>query len=264
MMITDLAQVEELKVVERLRLNMLMEELNLSRTGLMEEDLGPRLGKLLGARNLVKGSYLVMGDRKMTLDAGVYALGELMAPSQARMDGDLSRLFRMEKELVLRIMDHFQIQLTPQERERILLIPTENMMAFLSYCQGLEALDRGDFGEAHTHFSQAVQQDPNFQQAQDQLLPAQMWEVTHNRNLVRVNRDVEEMIDRLPVGRPERVYAQPALVSTWGRLQRMGQYQNSAFLPGNDARESIQEASISGAYVIPVELPLPPDPPTHR
>lgn len=261
MMITDLSQVDELQVVERIRLNQLMEELNLSATGIMDESTAPRLGKLLGARNLIKGSYMVMPDQKMTLDAGVYSIGSLENPGLANLDGNLARLFRMEKELVLRILDHFQIRLTPQQREKILEIPTESMLAFMSYCKGLDALDRGDYDGAFDAFNQAVRTDANFKMARDRLITPRLWEITHNRNLNRVSNEVAELIDRMPRGRTEAIYTPPELVSSWNRLQRMGNHQNAGLIPGNDTRESLQEASIVGAPVVPELLTEPPPPP---
>ena len=261
MMITDLSQVEELTVVERLRVHQLMEELNLSATGLMDENTSPRVGKLLGARSLIKGSYMVMPTHKMTLDAGVYRIGELTNPDIASMDGNLARLFRMEKELVLRILDYFQIKLTPQQREKILEIPTENMLAFMNYCRGLEALDSGDYEGAYGFFNQAVRIDGGFQLARDHLMTPRLWQITHNRNLIRVGHDVAESIDRMPRGRAEAIYAPPTLVSTWNRLQTMAGHQSAGFIPGNDARESVQEAAIVGAPVVPEQLAEPPIPP---
>ena len=264
LIITDLSQIEELKVIERLRLNSLMEELNLSVTGLMDENTSPRVGKLLGTRSMIKGSYLVMPDTKMTLDAGIYQLDRVTYPKSASLEGNLSRLFQMEKNLVLRILDHFKINLTPQQRARLLKIPTENMMAFMNYCKGLDAMDRNDLLEAQRFFRQAVTFDPNFQLAQDRIMPPRMWDATHNRNSVRVSHDVTQLIKTMPMGKPTEVYHPPTLVSTLGRLQRMAAYQNAGFLPGTDSRKSIAEAELKGASVIPMLLGEPPKPPTNK
>jgi len=261
MMITDLAQIEELQVVERLRLNKLMEELRLSASGLVDEGTAPRLGKLLGARNLVKGSYLVMSDRDLSVDAGIYEPDRILLPTTISHEGPLTRLFQIEKELVLRVLDNFGIELTPQQRERILKIPTENLMAFMEYCKGLDALDHEDFDNARTYFLQAVRLDHNFQAAADWLMPEAVWAATHNRNPRRVDYEIAELI-RKADARTEITYVPPEeLVSTWNRLQWMSVYQNAGFLPGADSRESFQEAERKGASVLPQLLGTPPVPP---
>jgi len=259
MIITDLSKIEEIRVIERLRLNYLMDELKLSTSGLMDENSAPRLGKFLGARNLVKGSYMVMPDLKMTLDANIFETQKLYTPTTANLEGNLARLFRMEKEIVLRILDHFKIELTPQQRERILEIPTENMMAFMNYCRGLDAMDRTDFEQAQNFFQNAVHLDASFKLAQDMLVSPQIWEATHNNNFIRADYDVAQLIKRIPRERARIMYKPPDLVSTWNRLNCMGAYQNAGFIPGNDTRKTFQEAE-DGSSLVPKLLPEPPLP----
>ena len=262
MMITDLSQIEELKVIERIRLNQLMAELRLSASGMIDEKNAPRMGKLLGVRNIVKGSYMVMPDLKMSVDAGIYESERIFLPTTANFEGNLSRLFQIEKELVLRVLDNFGIELTPQQRERILKIPTENMMAFMEYCNGLDALDRGNFESAQEFFLEAVRMDRNFQAAEDWIMPADMWAATHNRNFRRVNYEVAELI-KSEKGKIDIIYVPPEkLISTRDRLLWMSAYQNAGFLPGNETRESFQEAELRGADVLPQILGEPPKPPT--
>ena len=264
MIITDLSQVEELKVIERLRLNRLIEEMNLSMTGLMDESTGPRLGKLLGARSIVKGSYLITSTMQTTLDAGIYPFDGIVPPEPKHIEGNLTQLFQMEKQIVLQILAHFGIEMTQPQRERFYRIPTKNMNAFMYYCKGLDALDHNDFASAQDMFREAVFMDNDFIEARDQLMSLQMWEATHNRNAIRVDYDLTALIKTLPKGRPEEIYRPPALLSTRDRLQRMAAYQNAGFLPGTDSRKSIEEAGSKGAPVIPVLLGEPPKPPTNK
>ncbi len=259
MLITDLSQVKNLKVVERLRLNYIMKELELSTTGLVDEKTAPRLGKLMGARTLIKGSYMVMPGPKITMNAGIYEIGMPFSPTTANFEGTLTRLFRMEKELVLRVIDYFEIRLTPQERERILRIPTQNMMAFMDYCRGLDAMDHADFSKAQSYFEKAVKIDPKFGLAKNHLTVPKIWEATHNSNSVRVNYEVTNLIKAMPKGKPEVAYNPPAFVSTWNRLLWMRRHQKGEFFPGNDSRKSFQEAD-EGSSLVPTLLGMPPPP----
>jgi len=119
---TDLAVVDELVVVERLHLNMLLQEIELGITGAARNENAEKMGKLLGAQTLVKGSYLITPDYKMTMDAGIYEADRPEYPLPASYEGTLSTLFQMEKELVMQILDYFGIELTIEEREQILKI----------------------------------------------------------------------------------------------------------------------------------------------
>lgn len=260
MLITDLSQIDELTVVERLRLQQLMEELRLGATGLMEESTVPRLGKLLGARTLIKGSYMIMPDLKMTMDTGIFQSENVLLPADINFEGDITRLFRMEKELVLRIIDHFRIELSPQQRAAILKIPTQNMMAFITYCRGLDALDQNDLEAAHQYFKEALKQDSQFDMARDRMIPMSLWDATHNTNLTRVESDVADHIRRLPTGEIQLAEEPTIQVNQRTRLQMMGLYQDAGILPGSETRKAFIEAEIGSMLVFP-ELGTPPLPP---
>lgn len=264
MIITDLSQIPEIRVVERLKVDQLMEEMRMSSSGLADQKNSLRFGKLVGARNLIKGSYIIMNDRKMTLDAGVFGAGQADLPTNFSFDGNLTLLFQMEKQLVLSIVGYFGIVLTPQEREKLLKIPTEKIDAFLSYCKGLDAKDRNDFKSSSRYFQDALKIDPDFLLARDQLVMPDIWSVTHNQNLNRMSFEVDQLIRITPKGTAQFTYkAPPEMLSTYNRLQLMGAQQSAGFLPGNESRESFQEASMMGIDVLPDLLGEPPRPPTQ-
>ena len=262
MLITDLTQIGGLKVVERLYLNAVMDELRLSETGLIDEKLAPRLGKLMGVRNMVKGSYLIMPDLKTSLDANIFKADEALLSTPVDFEGTLQQLFKMEKNLVLQILEYLRIEVPIQQKEKILKIPTENMMAFMSYCLGLDAIDRMNYEEAQGHLAQAIQYDSRFNLARDLLISSKIWDAAHNQNIVRVDYEISQIIKTTSKGKSKMIYQPPPpLLSTSNRLQRMGIQQNAGFLPGNDTREFFQEAALHGAPVIPVQLVEPPLPP---
>jgi TolB-like protein len=165
MVITDLAKVKKLKVVERIRLHELMQELNLAETDMVDQRTAPRLGKLLGAYRLVKGSFFELTGDKINIDAFVARTrtGELDVTTN--ISGSMKDFFRMEKDLVFKIIADLKITLTDEEREAILEIPTENFFAFLQYSRGLDYEDRGLYTQAFQAYSQAATSDPNFSQA---------------------------------------------------------------------------------------------------
>jgi hypothetical protein len=56
MIITDLAQIESLQVMERLRVQCLLTEMQMGQCGIVDEQSAPRAGRLLGAENLIVGT----------------------------------------------------------------------------------------------------------------------------------------------------------------------------------------------------------------
>ncbi|MDP1676719.1 MAG: tetratricopeptide repeat protein [Bacteroidota bacterium] len=165
MVITDLSKVKSLKVVERVRLQELVQEMNLGETDIVDQKTAPRLGKLLGANRLVKGSFFNLTNEKLNIDAFVTKARTGEIDVSTNISGDIKDFFRLEKDLVFKIIDEMKIKLSDEERKAILEIPTEDFFAFLQYSRGLDFEDKGQFTQAYEAYSQAAVSDPSFSQA---------------------------------------------------------------------------------------------------
>ncbi len=169
MVITDLSQVKALTVIERSRMQALMDEMGLGQSGLADEQAAPRVGQLLGAKKVVQGSFLDLAGGRLRLDANLSDVVARTSQPVNETSGELARFFRLEKSLVFKVIDELGVTLTQAEEDAILTIPTENLLAFLAYSRGLEARDRGDFAAAEKEFQQAISIDPKFNNAKMQL-----------------------------------------------------------------------------------------------
>lgn len=168
MMMTDLATIDRLRIVERVRLQALLDELKLAQSKYIDPSTAPQVGKLLGAGRLVGGSYFVTDDNqiRLNLDVASVAGGGGVRPL-ADQEGDLSQLFRLQTALVFDLIQSFGIDLTARERDAIETVPTRDLQAFLAYSRGLLEEDRGNFGAAQQQFQRAQSLDAGFQQAAD-------------------------------------------------------------------------------------------------
>ena len=61
LLIIDLSMVKSLKVLERIKLAEIYDELGFSSTDVVDQSTAPRMGKLLGARTLVTGTFTGLG-----------------------------------------------------------------------------------------------------------------------------------------------------------------------------------------------------------
>ncbi len=172
MLTTDLASVEGLQVVERVRLQALLEEIDMARGEAFDPRTAPRLGRLLQSGRVVGGSFDVMGDRLQT-DVVLWAWKAEPDPTLSEHSADLAALFRLEKEIVFGVIDELGITLSPADRERIERIPTRDIQAFLAYSRGLREEDAGRFGAAAEQFGQAARLDPGFGAAAERAGEAQ-------------------------------------------------------------------------------------------
>ena len=169
MLITDLSQVKALKVIERIKLQKLIEEMQLSSSSLFDQRNAPRLGKLLKVKNFLKGTYLSTSNENLRVDASLVSVPDGSLRHSKEVTGNIADYFKMQKALVFNILNEIGIRPTDEEREAIQIIPTESYLAFLSYCNALELEDQGKYDEAIEQFGQALEIDPSFNQVQAKL-----------------------------------------------------------------------------------------------
>lgn len=167
MLTTDLSITNRLQVLERARLQALLEEMRLGLAGYTDPATAARAGRLLRAQTIVQGRVEVPAtpQDEARVQALVVEAGDPGEPRSADQAGALESLMDMEARLALAIYRELGITLTAAEESRLLERPTANLQAFLAYSQGLSALDRNDFSSAAEAFRSATQLDPGFQAA---------------------------------------------------------------------------------------------------
>jgi tetratricopeptide (TPR) repeat protein len=244
----DLENVNTLRVVERVRLQALLDELQLAQHQYMDDATAPRLGRLLGAGRLISGQYNVLGRDNLRLD-GAYMQIEDASYFQLDSQSDVLRnLFVMEKALVFNLVNQLGIELTPQEREQIEFIPTQNLQAFLAYSRGLQEEDAGAYGLAAGFYRQASQLDPGFALAANRAEKADAMAAT--------DMSTEELITEAASAESG---GNTGIDLMGLRVGLLNQAIGAGFLPGEESREPASESA--GETVL---LPTPPAPPNPQ
>jgi TolB-like protein len=159
---TDLSRVKAVKVVERARLQAILDEIKLAQTGAVDSTTAVRAGKLIQAGTLVQGSLLQNGDKLRTDAALVSVATSALSPSGAADEQNLDHLFDMEKKIALALVSTLGVQITTAERNAIEQRPTKSLAAFLAYSQGLTYEDQGRFDDASRAYANAARIDPGF------------------------------------------------------------------------------------------------------
>ena len=168
MLTTDLAILERFRVLERLQLQALMDEMELSQSDRVDPATAARVGRVLQAGRLVQGTMVGQPDQDATLSASVLmASGDMVEASDQQ--GPMRDLLRLEKELVLALADDLGYQLTEAERRRILESGPRNLRALIAFSNGLLAESRGNWAEAAEHYGAALRADPSFSEARQRL-----------------------------------------------------------------------------------------------
>lgn len=256
-LITDLAKVQALQVVERLRLQKLLEELQFAQTAWVDSNSAPRVGKLLGARKLLAGGFTDLGAEALRIDAALTETATSATETVSEVTGKTNQFFDLEKKLCFAVLDELGITPTPEERDAIQKIPTESMLAFLAYSRGLDFEDRGLFDQAREQYRQAVAIDPNFDTARAALEQVEVNESAANSP----KTDPVELVDAYEESEPE---AESSLAEA--RLMVTGAAAQTGQTPqgDTDTRKPVQEATgldriNTNTATVPLRIPLPDD-----
>ena len=163
---TDLARSSQLTLVERSRMQALLDEIKLQQSGTTEASSNVRAGKLMRAGRVVQGAILQVGASDLRVDAAVVDVPTSQVQGSAQQADQLEQVFSIEKKLALDLFTQLGVTLTVAERQQIEQRPTRSMQAFLAYSRGLTAEDEGRYDDASRFFNEAVRLDPGFSAAQ--------------------------------------------------------------------------------------------------
>lgn len=159
---TDLARSKQLTVLERARIQAVLDELALQRSGLTDSTTNVRAGRLLRAGRLVQGSLLQLDSSQLRVDAAVVDVGTMQVSGTTHDADQLEQLFTLEKRIALALFDELGVRLTVAERNAVEQRPTRSLAAFLAYSRGLTAEDEGRYDDASRFYRDAVRLDPGF------------------------------------------------------------------------------------------------------
>jgi TolB-like protein len=174
LMITDLGKLQRLTLLERERVQALVDELALTEAGRVDPGTGARSGRMLRAARVVQGSVQdVAGKPDVRLDAAVVDATSSNVVATGTASDQLQQLFALEKQVLFRLLDQMGVTVTPAERRALSERPTADLQAYLAFSRGLEAEDRGDFAAAEEGYSAALARDPNFRQARERRAASQ-------------------------------------------------------------------------------------------
>lgn len=161
----DLARSSRLTVVERVRLQAVLDELKLQGSGATDSSTNVRAGRILQAGRLVQGA-IVQGTDALRVDALVIDVPTTRVAGTANDAQTLDQLLTLEKNIALALFQQLGVTLSTAERNAIEQRPTRSLAAFLAYSRGLLLEDEGQFDGAETFFDNATRLDPNFGAAQ--------------------------------------------------------------------------------------------------
>lgn len=168
MIISELATHPAARVVERDRLQKVLDEQNLGAAGRVEPQTAARIGKLVGARYVVTGAFIdFYGDFRLDARLINVETSEIIKVESDRMQRD--HLFDLIRTVATRLMKDANLPPLPKQasdRRMNRQIPTE---ALTYYSKALLYQDRGENERAVDMYRKALAVFPEYAEAQQGL-----------------------------------------------------------------------------------------------
>ncbi len=168
MMISELGSNPAARVVERQEIQRLVDEQNLGAQGRVEAGSAAKIGKLVGARYMVMGTFVdFYGDFRVDVRLINAETGEVVKTESERMQRD--HLYDIIRNVAGRLMKDANLPALPRQASDQRMsrqVPTE---ALTYYSRALLYQDRGQKDKAVEMFNKALAIFPEYAEAQDGL-----------------------------------------------------------------------------------------------
>jgi TolB-like protein len=170
-LIDELAQNPAVRVVDRAVINNLISEQNLARDGRVDAATAARVGKLVGAKYMVTGSFIdAYGDFRVTARIIDVETGEIIkVVSNDESMRDRRQMFKIFQNVATKLMTGVNLPALPRQVAQAAEhrnVPTD---ALTFYSRALLYEDRGDKPKAAEYYRRATDAFPGYAQAEEGL-----------------------------------------------------------------------------------------------
>jgi len=157
----DLSKSSQLRIVDRLRLDAILQELALATSRRADSSSAPRVGRLVQARRVVYGALDMRGN-SMGVNVGVADAATRQVQPALSAEMRLDDVLDTEKQIALRLFENLGVTLTPAERAAVEERPTKNIGAFIAYGRAVRYETEFRFADAVREYDEALRLDPTF------------------------------------------------------------------------------------------------------
>ncbi|MCX8053651.1 MAG: tetratricopeptide repeat protein [Armatimonadetes bacterium] len=161
---TKLSNVSGIQLVERTQLEKALKELKLADTAIVEASTAGKIGKIIGARFVIVGSFQKVGD-SIKADARRVDVETSVASSGVEATGKFDQVFEVQSELAIKLAATFGKTVTAEEKAVIAKPETTSVTAYELNAKGLKAAAAGNLDEAASFYNQAIEADPKYAEA---------------------------------------------------------------------------------------------------
>lgn len=170
MMITELAQNNGIRVVERDRLQSVIEEQNLQNSDRVDKDVAVKLGKTLGARHMLMGTFVIDPKKNMRIDVRAVNTETSQIDYTESVTGPADNLLQLVIQLGQKVNAGLKL---PALKTASITTPAakspNQFKAAMAMSQAIDAEDHKDKAKAVSLYKQAIALNPDFDRAKVRL-----------------------------------------------------------------------------------------------
>lgn len=168
MLLSELGQTQAVRLVDRVHLIEALEEQNLALNGLVEENSRIKLGKIVGAGQMVFGNYMAIGNQ-IRIDVRLVDVETSLILLSESSTTALDQVADSMRKIAVAIAQHNGggAQSNPLQEKKML-----DLDLWKEYEKGIEQMDRRDFEQAIGIFQSILKRFPEFTPAEKQLRSA--------------------------------------------------------------------------------------------
>ncbi|MEE8405092.1 MAG: CsgG/HfaB family protein [candidate division Zixibacteria bacterium] len=166
--LVDFNKISSLKIVERDKIDFLIKELDLAKSGVVDQASAIEAGKILSAHLMVFGGFTQIDKDNTMMVVRIVNVETSEVIAVIKHQGG-SNYFEMEKELVAKICDELDLYMSEEDRKELQLGGTSSPEAARYYSAGLESEIGEKYGEAFQNFKKAYDLDNDFAEAKQKM-----------------------------------------------------------------------------------------------
>ena len=169
---TKLGTIPCFRIIEKIKLSEALQEVKFGQSGLVDEHTAPRIGKMIGAEELLVGSYQIIG-KKIRIDARLVEVETSKIHVTTGTAGELDNIFEHQDHIAKSLLKSLNIPLTEEEKAEIMTKPTTSQEAYKLYIQAADIYTPAGRALSDDQrislLEQSTRVDPSFAQAYSSL-----------------------------------------------------------------------------------------------
>jgi curli biogenesis system outer membrane secretion channel CsgG len=170
MLITELAQNTGIRVVERDRIQTLIEEQNLQNSDRVDKETAIRMGKTLGARHMLMGAFVIDMKENIRIDIRAVNTETSAIEYTEKVEGKADQFLSLVMQLGAKVNQGLKL---PALKTASITAPAaknpNQFRAIMAMSRAIEAEDRNDIPKAIVEYKSAIALNPDMDRARVRL-----------------------------------------------------------------------------------------------